>query len=146
MSAKSKGVSAKRLRSDWGALRPQNPQTPSALKLPSAVRFYPAGLPALDALPIADPRRRRLGNEFAQSALRGLTRASLSAMGGYLRHASPVDPDPRQNPPFAHALAESLLACHALCDGARPDHIAHPLLLEGKRSYEIRQPVRFTLC
>ena len=48
--------------------------------------------------------------------------------------AATVDADRRQDPAGAHAVAQSFLARDALCDGARPDHIADP---DGARSFQI---------
>ena len=44
----------------------------------------------------------------------------------HLRDAASVDPDRRQDPAGALALAESFLARRALCHRARPDHLADP--------------------
>ena len=58
--------------------------------------------------------------------------------GGHPRHAASVDAGGRQDPPRAHALAQSFLARRALCHRARADHLADP----GRRAHV---PDRFRL-
>src|SRR5262245_9888730 len=65
--------------------------------------------------------------------------AGTTAIGleGHLWHAASVDTDRRQDPTRADALAQSFMACGALCLVARADHVGD----FGKCS-----PVHFFWC
>src|SRR5437764_3031580 len=74
-----------------------------------------------------DFRTAGAGHDDVVERRRTVAGAALRSLEGHARYPASVDADRRQDPADANTLAQPFLARGAVCDRARPDHLAHSL-------------------
>src|SRR5262245_37339796 len=82
---------------------------------------------SLEMSSIRSTAHRRENHPHGLTCFRALARAALCRVEGYARHAAFVDASGWQGAVDAHAMAQPLMACGALCNRARADHVSNPV-------------------